>query len=43
MFRVYKSTGHVAATVDIVHIVLVAVEPTNMTEGTEIGVAANNK
>jgi len=43
MFCVYTSTGHVAATVDIVHVVVVAVEPTNMTEEIEIDVATNNK
>lgn len=40
---VYTSTGHVAATVDIVHVVVVAVEPTNMKEEIEIDVATNNK
>jgi len=43
MFCVYASTDHVAATVDIVHVVAVAVEPTNMTEEIEIDVATNNK
>jgi len=40
---VYLSTGHVAATVDIVHVVAVAVEPTNMIEEIEIDVVTNNK
>jgi len=43
MFCVYTSTGHVAARVNIIHVVIDAVEPTNMTEEIEIDVATNNK